>query len=116
MGARFPACMHAIPGITDNLQPIWPCLNNTQTTGGPLCTLEEICGFGGFHGKTPDQVFSFYDSRAKLQWFRLIVPIFLHGGVLHILFNLLVQLRLGADMEKVIGTVRFVMVYFASGI
>jgi membrane associated rhomboid family serine protease len=44
------------------------------------------------------------------------VPIFLHGGVLHILFNLLVQLRLGADMEKVIGTFRFVIVYFVSGI
>ena len=48
--------MHAIPGITDDLQPIWPCLNNTDATGGPACTLEDICGFGGFHGKAPDQV------------------------------------------------------------
>jgi len=46
----------------------------------------------------------------------VIVPIFLHGGVLHILFNLLVQLRLGVDMEKAIGTVRFVIVYFPAGI
>jgi len=35
---------------------------------------------------------------------------------LHILFNLLVQLRLGADMEKAIGTIRFMIVYFPSGI
>ena len=46
----------------------------------------------------------------------MIVPIFLHGGVLHILFNMLVQLRLGVDMEKAIGTVRFVIVYFTAGI
>ena len=46
----------------------------------------------------------------------MIVPIFLHGGILHILFNLLVQLRLGADMEKEIGSVRFIIVYFTSGI
>src|SRR5436305_12046420 len=51
-----------------------------------------------------------------VQWFRLIVPIFLHGGVIHILFNLMVQLRLGADMEKVIGTIRFIIIYFTAGI
>src|SRR5271155_616787 len=58
MGARFPPCMHAIPGITDITTPIWPCLNNTAnpTTDGPLCTLSDICGFGGFHGQPPDQV------------------------------------------------------------
>src|SRR5271154_16920 len=58
MGARFPPCMHAIPGITDITSPIWPCLNNTAnpTTDGPLCTLSDICGFGGFNGQPPDQV------------------------------------------------------------
>jgi hypothetical protein len=60
MGARFDACMHAIPGITDITTNIWPCLNNTAnpSTDGPLCSLSEICGFGGFHGQTPDQVIS----------------------------------------------------------
>lgn len=46
----------------------------------------------------------------------MIVPIFLHGGVIHILINLLLQLRLGADMEKAIGTIRFMIIYFPSGI
>jgi len=105
MGARFDACMHAIPGITDITSNIWPCLNNTSNppSNGPLCSLSDICGFGGFTG-TPNQ------------WYRIIVPIFLHAGVLHILFNLLVQLRLGADVEKDIGTIRFMLVYFPSGI
>ena len=67
MGARFPPCMHAIPGITTITQPIWPCLNNTAnpSTDGPQCTLSDICGFGGFHGQPPDQVHFPFD-RAEL--------------------------------------------------
>ena len=58
MGARFPPCMHAIPGITDLTVNIWPCLNNTAnpSTNGPMCSLSDICGFGGLHGQPPDQV------------------------------------------------------------
>jgi hypothetical protein len=58
MGARFPPCMHTIPGITTITQDIWPCLNNTENPSslGPLCSLSDICGFGGFHGQPPDQV------------------------------------------------------------
>lgn len=107
MGARFDPCMHAIPGITDITTNVWPCLNNTAnpSTSGPLCPLSDICGFGGFpEGQAPDQ------------WYRVIVPIFLHGGIIHILINMIVQFRIGVDMEKTIGSVRFVIVYFTSGI
>jgi len=55
MGARFPPCMHAIPGIT-NTTDSWPCVNSTSTDQSP-CTLSDLCGFGGFTGD-PDQVFS----------------------------------------------------------
>jgi len=50
------------------------------------------------------------------QWFRFIVPIFLHGGLVHITFNLLLQLTLARDVEKIIGTLRFLIVYFSAGI
>ena len=55
MGARFPACMHTIPGLT-NIS--WPCLNNTSNppSEGPQCSLSDICVFGGFNGHAPDQV------------------------------------------------------------
>jgi membrane associated rhomboid family serine protease len=117
--------MHAIPGITDLTSNIWPCLNNTANPpqDGPLCSLSEVCGFGGITGNPPDpdQVpppnpsLSML-SLTRVKWYRVIVPIFLHGGIIHILFNLLIQLRLGADMEKVIGTIRFMLIYFPSGI
>jgi hypothetical protein len=50
------------------------------------------------------------------EWYRFITPIFLHAGIVHILFNLLLQLTLGRDIEILIGSIRFAIVYFASGI
>jgi hypothetical protein len=41
---------------------------------------------------------------------------FLHAGIIHIGFNLLLQLTLGRDMEKLIGPLRFAAVYLCSGI
>ncbi|MCJ1478885.1 hypothetical protein MMC13_007569 [Lambiella insularis] len=50
------------------------------------------------------------------QWFRFITPIFLHAGIVHIAFNMLLQLTLGREMEKEIGSLRFLLVYISSGI
>jgi len=50
------------------------------------------------------------------QWYHFITPMFLHAGIIHIGFNMLLQMTLGRDMEKAIGTVRFAIVYLSSGI
>lgn len=104
MGARFTPCMHAIKDITDDRTINFPCPNSTDATTN-VCSLSELCGMGGLK-----------DDQTPNQWWRFITPIFLHGGFVHIGFNLLLQLKLGADMEKDIGILRFFLVYFASGI
>ncbi|KAJ5736983.1 uncharacterized protein N7483_002108 [Penicillium malachiteum] len=43
-------------------------------------------------------------------------PMFIHAGFIHIGCNLLVQMTMGADMERLIGMWRYGLVYFASGI
>jgi len=50
------------------------------------------------------------------QWWRLITPIFLHGGLLHIAMNTYALLQLGPLTEQVYGRDRFVVVYVLSGI
>lgn len=104
MGARFPPCMHNIPNITnvDNLN--FPCPNST-TANTDVCTLSELCGMGGI----PPNTFPH-------QWWRFITPIFIHAGFIHIGFNLLLQLKLGGQLERDLGLVRFIIVYFSSGI
>jgi membrane associated rhomboid family serine protease len=106
--------MHNITGIQDGNPPVtlWPCPNTTTndaTDPRNHCKLSDLCGFGGV--PNPGE-----SSAEPNQWFRFITPIFLHAGIVHIAFNLLLQLTLGRDMEKAIGSIRFFLVYLSSGI
>jgi membrane associated rhomboid family serine protease len=113
MGARYDPCMRNTPGIQDSqVEILWPCPNATASVAE--CSLSELCGFGGVPNPRPGG--SQDDKPEPNQWWRLIVPIFLHAGLIHIAFNLLVQVTLGRQMEKSIGTLRFLLVYFPSGI
>ena len=106
MGARYIPCMKDISSLGLPADISWPCpWSTTNDVSDPSmqCSLQELCGFPPL-------------ANPPNQWFRFIIPIFLHGGIIHIGFNLLVQLTLGRDMEKKIGHIRFLLVYFASGI
>ncbi len=46
------------------------------------------------------------------QWWRLVTAGFLHGGLLHIGMNMWVLNDLGAEVERVFGTARFLAFYF----
>ncbi len=50
------------------------------------------------------------------QWFRLVSAIFLHGGWLHLGFNLYVLYVLGPPLERVLGHGRFLVLYLLSGL
>jgi membrane associated rhomboid family serine protease len=49
-------------------------------------------------------------------WYRLVSAMFLHAGVLHIAFNMLALYWLGTVVEQALGTWRFLLVYFVSGL
>jgi len=102
VGARFPPCMKLVADVP--LSTNFACLNDTDNPPTQICPLEEICGFGGFHNENPNQ------------WFRFIVPIFLHAGFIHILLNMLAQLTLSAQIEREMGSGGFLITYFAAGI
>lgn len=108
MGSRFVPCMRTTPnvqGVTPAV--LWPCPNTTtsnSTAPSNHCTLSDLCGFSDFNYDSPNQ------------WFRFITPMFLHAGIIHIGFNMLLQLTMGREMELAIGSVRFALVYFSSGI
>jgi len=70
-----------------------------------LCNLSDLCGMGGLD-----------DINKPNQWIRFIAPIFLHCGIIHIVINLIFQIRTGIQMEKDFGTWRMMIIYMASGI
>ena len=108
MGARFVPCMRTVPGVQDSNPPLyWPCPNTTTSdpnSSTNQCNLSDLCGFNGLNYTHPNQ------------WFRFIIPMFLHAGIIHIGFNMLLQLTMGREMELAIGSIRFALVYFSSGI
>ncbi|KAF1983209.1 rhomboid-domain-containing protein [Aulographum hederae CBS 113979] len=114
MGARYVPCMRNTHNITDSPVPIrLQCPN--ATTEDALCTLSQACGFGGV--PNPDPRNPDINRRPEPnQWWRFILPIFLHAGLIHIGFNMLLQCTLGREMELEIGSLRFALVYFSSGI
>ncbi|KAL1918660.1 uncharacterized protein VTP21DRAFT_2682 [Calcarisporiella thermophila] len=103
VGSRFVPCMR--PFADQSLQAM-PCPSTVDPTvpGAPVCTLEQACGFGGFKSGQPDQNF------------RFITPLFLHGGIIHFLFNMFAQLSIGAQLERDIGPFRYALIYVISGV
>ncbi|KAF9583422.1 hypothetical protein BGW38_009507 [Lunasporangiospora selenospora] len=98
VGARFVPCMRS----TYLDAQMIACPDSPEKA----CSISEVCGFTPISstGKPPDQ------------WFRFITPIFLHGGIVHLLFNLLFQMRTGADLERDMGWWRIGIIYMTSGI
>eukprot|EP00045_Choanoeca_perplexa_P014561 m.172480 g.172480 ORF g.172480 m.172480 type:complete len:592 (-) comp16717_c0_seq2:1632-3407(-) len=50
------------------------------------------------------------------QFYRFIIPVFFHASIGHALFVLLVQVYYGRKMERHVGVLRSVLIYFISGI
>ena len=52
----------------------------------------------------------------EFQIWRFVSSIFLHGGTVHLLYNLFALLLFGFILERKLGSIRFLLVFFASGI
>lgn len=50
------------------------------------------------------------------QYYRIITSIFLHFGIQHLLNNMVMLGALGWNLEREIGKIRFLVIYFVSGI
>ncbi|KAJ9478272.1 RHOMBOID-like protein [Pseudozyma hubeiensis] len=104
-GARFVPCMRKVPALPTSEQ--LPCLKDSTSSSNlysanQLCPISQICGLK--------------DANNPNQSYRFVTAIFVHAGFVHIFFNLLVQLTLCAQIEKLIGSIAYFIVYFAGGI
>ncbi len=50
------------------------------------------------------------------QWYRVLTSMFLHANLFHIFFNMLYLYNFGRPVEAVIGSKRFLILYFLSGL
>lgn len=49
------------------------------------------------------------------EWWRLVTAMFLHGGLIHIGFNMMALLQLGPPLEEVYGSGRYFFLYMLTG-
>jgi rhomboid protease GluP len=86
-------------------------LGNIEPTTGFMRLIQLDLGtlylFGAGHG---------YSVLPGGEWWRLITPIFLHGGLIHFGFNSFVLMQLGPLVEEEYGTERFWAIYLFCGI
>jgi rhomboid protease GluP len=80
--------------------------------GGGMSILFGMGGRALFHlgNSNPYSIFVLH------QWFRLITAMYLHGGLIHIGFNLMVLMDIGPVVEEVYGSARFLFLYTVCGI
>ncbi len=50
------------------------------------------------------------------EWWRLLTPMFLHGSIMHLLFNMFSLFIFGPELERIAGKARFLTIYMLSGI
>ena len=76
-------------------------------------------GRGGF-GDTSSEVLVQFGSMYPPavwdgEWWRLISCTFLHGGLMHIAFNMYVLFQIGPAIERTYGLGKFLLIYFVTG-
>jgi membrane associated rhomboid family serine protease len=117
-GARFAPCMRTssklppVPSLappTDALACQLPTGKKTSNPAYNICTFRDYCG-----NFIPSSV-SDYDLKAN-QWFRFVLPIFLHAGVVHFIMNIIFQMTSVKSLESDWGAIRIGVIYMASGI
>lgn len=75
-----------------------------------------------YHDKTlAEEIYNIGSMNAERvmsngEYYRFITSMFMHGSISHIVSNMIFLVALGEMLERVIGHVRFVLLYFLSGI
>lgn len=50
------------------------------------------------------------------EWWRLLTSAFLHGGVLHLAFNMYVLFVIGTALERILGRIRYIVLYVVAAL
>jgi rhomboid protease GluP len=89
--------------------------NGLQPPGGG--GLFAIFGIGSIDGNVLTRFgMSFPMPVDLVQPWRLVMAVFLHGSLMHIVFNMWVLMDIGPQIEELYGSARFFFIYVATGI
>ncbi|KAG2210248.1 hypothetical protein INT47_003233 [Mucor saturninus] len=120
IGARYVPCIKPTNTLTSAVEAIYNCPTtvpsvykhitanssavtfNRPTTYG--CNLQTLCGGTTF--RNPDK---------PDQGYRFVSALFIHSGLLSLLLNTIIHVKLGTQIEKIINPVRYGAIWIGSG-
>lgn len=72
--------------------------------------------FGGAEKLVKEGALSWINITKNHEYYRLVTSMFLHANIEHIFNNMLVLLFVGVNLEKAIGKLKYLFIYFGAGI
>jgi len=99
---KFPATLFL---LLSNTLVFIACYYRAKTFSDPTWTLTLLQMGAEFNPLTLDK-----------EWYRLFAHLFLHGHLLHLVFNMYALFSVGSVLEQEIGTKKFIWVYVLTGI
>ncbi len=57
-----------------------------------------------------------YPDNANFMWWQIVTHMFMHGGLMHIFFNMYALWAFGSPLERMWGTKKFLFFYFSAGL
>ena len=70
----------------------------------------------GMEGRMFDALALYFPKNENFAWWQFVTNMFMHGGLMHILFNMYALWAFGSPLEVIWGKQRFLLFYFLSGI
>jgi membrane associated rhomboid family serine protease len=79
--------------------------------GGGMSILWGLGGYSTYRlgASIPYGIFGLHE------WYRLVTAMFLHGGLIHIAFNMSALMQLGPALEELYGSARYLFLYVLTG-
>lgn len=119
VGFQCPSCVHSAPAP----QPVTPSggtyVSKPYVTYALIAINVVLFGLSFVGGI--DQVAQDYGMfppaiAVNGEYWRLLTSAFLHGGILHILFNMYVLFVIGQILERILGHVRYVVLFLVAAL
>ena len=112
--------MSPLPPGVDQRQP-WHRLQGTWAVPTIMLLNVIMFAFEGRSAEDPARLLKLGALEPALiiwhhQYWRLVAALFLHYGIIHLLFNMFALYLLGPALERVLGGVRFLFVYLIAGL